>query len=458
MQLLTGDALEMLRTLADGSVHACVTSPPYFALRDYGTATWVGGDPACGHQSRSNAASVRASTLQGGKATVGHQQAGAPGATCPLCGARRVDQQIGLEDTPEAFVARLVEVFREVKRVLRDDGVLMVNIGDTYASGGRCGGGSYGPEVRGWQHRDGATGWRSPTAGLKHKDLIGVPWMLAFALRADGWHLRQDIIWHKPSPMPESVRDRCTKAHEYVFLLSKGPRYFWDADAIAEPAGERGWGGSTFDEGKTGIVQGKAHLPGNKTHRLAARYAAGAAEHRTTVGFVRYAGRVRAQYARALELAEQHGLTEAHLEALRAVGLSDAGRGKLLQAGSGRNLPETQRLADEAKAALGGYAREFLHGATRNARSVWTIAATPYKDAHFAVMPLTLAERCVLATCPEGGTVLDPFMGAATVGVAALGNGREFVGIDLNPRYVALSRRRLARVQPPLRFAVGAGS
>ena len=184
-RILVGDCIEMMRTLPDQSVHTCITSPPYFGLRDYG-----------------------------------------------------VDGQIGLEASPREFIESLVAVFREVRRVLRNDGTLWVNLGDSYASGGRGGGGRYMAE-RGdgaWQGKGDATGWRSAPAGWKHKDLLGLPWRLAIALQDDGWYLRQDIIWHKPNPMPESIKDRCTKAHEYLFLLSKSPRYHFDQDSIREPA------------------------------------------------------------------------------------------------------------------------------------------------------------------------------------------------------------------------------
>lgn len=184
-RILVGDCIEMMRTLPDQSVHTCITSPPYFGLRDYG-----------------------------------------------------VDGQIGLEASPREFIESLVAVFREVRRVLRDDGTLWVNLGDSYASGGRGGGGRYMAE-RGdgaWQGKGDATGWRSAPAGWKHKDLLGLPWRLAIALQDEGWYLRQDIIWHKPNPMPESIKDRCTKAHEYLFLLSKSPRYYFDQGSIREPA------------------------------------------------------------------------------------------------------------------------------------------------------------------------------------------------------------------------------
>ena len=180
-----GDCLESLRAMPDDSVQCCVTSPPYFGLRDYG-----------------------------------------------------VEGQIGLEATPEAFVERLVEVFREVRRVLGNDGTLWLNLGDSYAGGG---GGNYSKSKTQTAHGQHITNVRNKAdwlaaSSLKPKDLIGIPWRVAFALQADGWYLRQDIIWHKPNPMPESVTDRCTKAHEYLFLLSKSERYFWDAEAMKEPA------------------------------------------------------------------------------------------------------------------------------------------------------------------------------------------------------------------------------
>jgi DNA modification methylase len=197
-RIIQGDCIEGLRTLPDASVHCCVTSPPYWGLRDYGH-----------------------------------------------------DGQIGLEATPEAYVARMVEVFREVRRVLRDDGTCWVNLGDSYGGGslgrndaGRNIGGRGGnKEGSGNPGRQGAV---EIATGLKPKDLVGIPWRVAFALQADGWWLRQDIIWHKPNPMPESVRDRCTKAHEYVFLLTKSERYYYDAEAVSE------------------ALSGKPHAPGNK--------------------------------------------------------------------------------------------------------------------------------------------------------------------------------------------------
>lgn len=207
--VLQGDCLEVLKTLPDGIADCCVTSPPYYGLRDYGTGEWVGGDPECPHR-RVSKYSDKTITGHAQKELAGNVGDAIYKSVCPLCGAVRIDKQIGLEETPEQYIDRLVAVFHEVKRVLKDDGTLWLNIGDSY-----CGTGD-------------------KVIGCKQKDLIGIPWMLAFALRADGWYLRQDIIWHKPNPMPESVKDRCTKSHEYIFLLSKKPKYYFDYEAIQE--------------------------------------------------------------------------------------------------------------------------------------------------------------------------------------------------------------------------------
>lgn len=225
--IIKGDCLKVMAGLPDGSIHCCVTSPPYWGLRDYG-----------------------------------------------------VDGQIGLESTPEAYVARMVEVFREVRRVLRDDGTLWLNLGDSYAAGG-TGGSSmksslkYGgrvdhpnrAKVKQSVLNSGATS-RSAPDGLKPKDLVGIPWRVAFALQADGWWLRQDIIWHKPNPMPESVRDRCTKAHEYVFLLTKSERYYYDADAVSEAGDSANWRSSSRCSKKTGPDRPKSNR--NVRHKFRA--------------------------------------------------------------------------------------------------------------------------------------------------------------------------------------------
>jgi len=238
--------------LADDSVNCVVTSPPYYGLRDYGTAEWVGGDHECDHIN---------GTLQSDKSTLHPGTAhndkrnfdGMPyHDACGKCGAIRVDKQIGLEQSPDEYVEAMCQVFDEIWRVLRDDGTVWLNLGDSYAGGGGASG--HTAETTNCGRRTstyGAIATGGKTYGLKPKDLIGIPWRVAFALQARDWYLRQDIIWHKPNPMPESVKDRCTKAHEYIFLLTKNARYWYDYEAIKEPQQEtsrerllRGWNGN----------------------------------------------------------------------------------------------------------------------------------------------------------------------------------------------------------------------
>ena len=514
--------MDKLKQLEDCSVDCCVTSPPYYGLRDYGTAEWIGGDANCDHLGEA---------LQSGKSTLGGRspedtindkrtKSGMPfKSVCGKCGAIRVDEQIGLEETPEEYIAKLVDVFREVRRVLRDDGTLWVNIADSYSGGGR---GCDTPKQR---SNAGTTGMPKSVvpSGCKPKDLIGIPWKLAEALKSpyysgrikneldrvwlaamidaegsicgfvhtrkddgsirtgvsicitnsddrilqkafsiyplasrhahqkngdghlgnrdiwrwyvfgieakqsllreiypylvakrkqaiiaynfleyqkrakqyghtaqkqevldlrekmmrdisslnhgididipswmseppslyiDGWYLRQEIIWSKPNPMPESVTDRCTKSHESIFLLAKSSRYYYDAKAIAEPT-EYPPGG-THSDVKQGGFNDKGEIPGNGQRSF------------------------------------------------RAI-------------------------------------RE-----TRNKRDVWTMSSQPFSGAHFATFPMQLPENCILAGCRIGGTVLDPFNGAGTTGIAAMNNGRNYIGIDLNAEYLDITRRRFA--------------
>lgn len=306
-EIKQGDALSVLKTMSAQSINTCVTSPPYWGLRDYG-----------------------------------------------------VDGQLGLEPTPEEYVANLVEVFREVKRVLRDDGTLWLNFGDSYASGGMSNPSSKSTLVGG---KDlGAADYsitRKVPNGLKPKDLVGIPWRVAFALQADGWYLRSDIIWHKPNAMPESVTDRPTKAHEYIFLLSKSQKYYYDADAIKEPA---------VTSGQTR----KFNTP-KKVGRLVNQRKA-----------------------------------------------------------SGNESPD---------------AEPWEVPAMKNKRSVWTVPTQPFPEAHFAVYPPALITPCILAGCPVGGTVLDPFAGSGTTLLVATQHHRKSIGIELNPEYIEIAKRRLNSVQ-----------
>lgn len=239
--LYNGESLEVLRTLPDNSVDCCVTSPPYWGLRDYGTATWIGGDAECDHVETLNKhAGQRADRNQEGYKKQYKN-------TCAKCGAIRQDQQLGLERTPEEYVSNMVQLFREVRRVLKKDGTLWLNLGDSYNGSGGAGG-----DYNAGGIKEGQPKYKGRNIGsLKPKDLVGIPWRVAFALQADGWWLRQDIIWHKPNPMPESVTDRCTKAHEYVFLMSKSAKYHYDGEAIKEVA-TRDWnksGGNIVGKG-----------------------------------------------------------------------------------------------------------------------------------------------------------------------------------------------------------------
>ena len=340
-----GDCRTILETLDAGSVRCCVTSPPYFGLRDYGH-----------------------------------------------------DGQIGLEKTPDAYVAELVAVFREVRRVLADDGTLWLNLGDSYAGSGK-GAGAEGSKqstnkgslsVGTWRGQEGGaaapasvavTMLRDAETGLKPKDLIGIPWRVAFALQADGWYIRSDIIWAKPNSMPESVRDRPTKSHEHLFLLAKSERYFYDADAVAEEA-STGYG-SEFHTGKTG------------GHQL------GRASKQPRFGGTKY-------------------------------GDSD----------------------DPMHATKSG--NEYAPNGLRNKRDVWTITTQPFPGAHFAVMPEALVEPCVLAGSERGDTILDPFAGSGTVGVVAYRHGREFVGVELNEEYAAMTRARVSETEVTFAFSTPA--
>lgn len=257
--------MDTVKRMPDGFIDCVVTSPPYYGLRDYGTAKWEGGDKGCDHRTFDNDI-VNAGKKQ--KTNVGSNRTFKD--VCRRCGAKRIDDQFGLEETPEAFVKNLVDLFREIRRALKDSGTVWLNLGDSYASVKS----RYSSKPHSLSGKDrGDNHNKKPDlyhyakdAGIKDKDLLGIPWMVAFALRADGWCLRQDIIWHKPNPMPESVTDRCTKAHEYIFLLAKSQRYFYDADAVKEKA--------NYDGRKDTVMKGSqkynnAVVPGQAAHTFA---------------------------------------------------------------------------------------------------------------------------------------------------------------------------------------------
>jgi DNA modification methylase len=294
-----------------------------------------------------------------------------------------VSGQIGLENSPQKYIKNLAKIFMECRRVLKKDGTMWVVIGDSYAGSGRGWGGKNDLYSRKIQPKASyATQFSKPTKLLnyKNKDLIGIPWMLAFELRNAGWFLRQDIIWHKPNPMPESVRDRCTKAHEYLFLLTKSARYFFNHDAMLEPA--------KYD-GRTKM-----------TYNGSPKYlndASGLTTQSLFKGGDRYPNKIRTF-------------------------------GSKNQTGTNRN----------------DVGREWIDTPARNKRSVWTVPTRAFKGAHFATFPPDLIRTCIAAGCPADGVVLDPFMGAGTTALVAKELGRKYVGIELNSDYVRLAGERLA--------------
>ncbi|MBI5770903.1 MAG: site-specific DNA-methyltransferase [Verrucomicrobia bacterium] len=370
-RVLQGDALTRVRELPPETIHCIVTSPPYWGLRDY----------------------------------QGPHLDFSAGSYSPMPGLPPVDYpawrgQLGLEPDPVMFIGHLVEIFRELHRVLRRDGTCWVNMGDCHTSkGGHCD----------TKYSDRRREYRIATApdhvvrpmrarGAKPKDMIGQPWRLAFALQADGWYLRQDIIWAKPNPMPESVRDRCTKAHEFLFLLTKSPRYFFDATAIKEP------------------VSGTAHPRGSGLYRKI-----------TPAGWMTGAG--------------AHSAIAHNTPARRKV----FGKNSRVRVNrDADHQAEAQVRAKQNRSFSAAVCGLVTH---RNKRDVWLVAPRAYRGAHFATFPPALVEPCILAGCPRGGVALDPFGGSGTVAEVALKHGRRAVLVELNPAYHPLIAERLAKAE-----------
>jgi site-specific DNA-methyltransferase (adenine-specific) len=367
VEYLTGDCREVLKTLPEKHFNTVVTSPPYWGLRDYGTA-----------------------------------------------------EQFGLEDTPEAFVKNLVEVFKEIKRVLRDDGTVWLNLGDTY---------------------------------LQNKHLIGIPWRVAFALQSDGWYLRQDIIWHKPNPMPESVKDRCTKAHEYIFLLSKNSQYYYDNEAIKEKVEQV----SSYKNNPSSSRATKyKNDKDERTHRQGMSKTRGEKlivtrpnlpSQEDFVKFLRSKTNVKI-------LSESTNIGKTTIEhwfRLDKSGFSYPSRDDWIKISDFINDWSTEYEEINQKMTYEEY--HFDDVVTldkKNKRSVWTISPKPFKEAHFAVYPTKLIEPCVLAGCPEGGHVLDPFGGSGTTGLVADRLNRNATLIDLNENYIEIAKKRIKDDAPLL--------
>lgn len=364
------DCLAGLVTLPDNSVDCCVTSPPYYALRDYG---------------------------HGG--------------------------QIGLEDTPEEFITKMVEVFGQVRRVLKPTGTCWVNMGDSYW-GGKGKSGSQGKETQQLRNESGASftkpasntggkGKMRPTDGkhpvFKPKDMMMIPFRLAIALQESGWYVRQDIIWSKPNPMPESIRDRFTKSHEYIFMLTKSAKYYFDQASILEP------------------VSPNTHM------RVSQKVAEQIGSSRANGG-ERHNGPMKAVTRKRHEEVDTKGGNQA--------------RG---------NIPFARKHSPKACAnEFGVKSNESFEAGTclpvteRNKRTVWTVGSRGFTEAHFATYPEELIVPCIKAGCPPGGIVLDPFMGAATTAVVARKLGRNYIGFELNPDYIAIANRRLEQQLGPL--------
>jgi len=324
-RLMVGDSFDLLASMPADSVDCVVTSPPYWGLRDYGVAG-----------------------------------------------------QLGLERSFPDYLRRMVALFGQVQRVLRPTGTLWVNMGDSYVTNDTTGTGwnsvinGKGTQIEAGKASRACRRNRATTGGLKHKDMVGQPWALAFALRDAGWFLRRDIIWHKPNPMPETVHDRPATAHEYVFMLTKSSRYHYDAEAVKEPV--------------TGNTHARGHGVNAKIRRVpVSGWAVGPGDHSAVT----------------------------------------------------HNRPRERQNASFSAAISGPVSDK------RNLRSVWTIPCHPFKGAHFATYPERLVEPCILAGCPAGGVVLDPFTGSGTTGVVALRHGRRFLGVELNPEYAAMARARL---------------
>lgn len=384
--IYVGDCLEVMRSWPDKFVQTVVTSPPYWGLRDYGVAG-----------------------------------------------------QMGLEATPQEYTESMVNVFREVRRVLKDDGTLWLNLGDSYATGAG-GRGDIGNVFNGKPTRTDAPSAgrisRKRPAALKPKDLVGVPWRMAFALQADGWYLRSDIIWSKPNPMPESVTDRPTRAHEYLFLMTKSERYFYDADAIKEPAT---YGAPNSPESiKSPYGQGYAR----RAQAVPSGWDIGPGDHRGLAGCYK------------------------NTDYSDGAGRNDGGRH--VSGGFPKKLPEGQTNIRKARDKQRGHSRrhagfndrwdamvkaEQCYG-MRNKRSVWTVATCPFAEAHFATFPPDLIRPCILSGSRPNDIVLDPFMGAGTTALISAQYDRRFLGIELNQEYAAIAERRIEAEKSQIKMSI----
>ena len=425
--VLVGDVLDKLKDLPEESIQCCVTSPPYWGLRNY-----------------------------------------------------QEEKQLGLEETPEEFVENMVKVFREVKRVLRKDGTCWLNIGDSYAgnmsrasNNGRAGFGNQRETVVN----------RIPV-GLKQKDLVGIPWRVALALQQDGWYLRQDIIWHKPNPMPESVKDRCTKSHEYIFLLTKSSKYYYDIDAIREPFNEGGIKRITQNNIKNQIGSERGNGGERPNGNMKAVGDVDLGRNKRSVWSIDKYGSVENESKHRQGMHKERGqaivVTRPNLPSQKEFvdfirGVSNA---KKLSEDSGVKLSKVEHWFryDESGFAYPSVedwnnVREYLddwnplfsdidnnmtylethfdsvdsNPKGKNKRSVWSITTKPFSEAHFAVFPPELPTLCIKAGSKEGDIILDPFMGSGTTAWVAQRLSRKWIGVELNPEYVKIIEKRVSQ-------------
>lgn len=415
-RIYIGDVLEKLKLIESESVQMCVTSPPYWGLRDYGTAKWVGGNPECTHRRESK---------KSDKTITGHKNfsdmLGVGDAiykdVCGQCGANRIDPQIGLEKTPEEYIGKLVSVFEEVRRVLRKDGTLWLNLGDSYVSGkGRY---SSNKQTISGKFRDEPMNGKHPDQKnheyLKDKDLAMIPARTAIELQKAGWWLRSEIVWHKPNPMPESVQDRPTKSHEMIYLLSKSLKYYYDAEAIYEPA--------AYDGRKDTMFKGGVKYEGFQEQTTLSR------------GHERWPNKTKNTFGN--RNGELNGLHSGKQWEPKYKNLEFDGQ-----------QPHTMH-----KRRVEGLPDEEYP--VRNKRDVWTINTGSFDGAHFATFPTELPKTCILAGSKKGDIVLDPFFGSGTTGEVAMRLGRQFIGIEINEKYVGeIAEKRVNGVEPLFKEAV----
>jgi len=441
VEIIQGDVLSVLKTLPDNFVQCVVTSPPYYNLRDYGTAKWNGGDPECDHSAAKEKSRYDYSLVSSPIQDDSRTGTDAPKwkDICSSCGAIKIDSQIGLEKTPEEYVEKIVDVCREIRRVLRNDGTFWLNLGDSYNGSGKAG------ENSEYQVRHTEFGKPSkeksrfgkPTniKGLKHKDIIGIPWRVAFALQADGWWLRQDIIWSKPNPMPESVTDRCTKSHEYIFLLTKSAHYYYDAEAIKEKALTDP--GVTWDDRKkVGATAGNWYASKNCQRAVHGDGSVGSnltpqdgkRNHRSVWNITTKPFKGAHFAVFPPEIPET--CIKAGTSLIGCCPICKSPVKRVIK----RNNPSKE--SNNGKDMTGGTAKtgnpQTSKGLHRNNGGVYSSAVTDGWE-----------KTCEHIFDPVPCTVLDPFSGSGTTGFVAKKLGRDFIGIELNPEYIKISKKRL---------------